>query len=211
MATGIAGQFSTPHEQADAARLGLWLFIATEILFFGPLFTGYLYGRTHFYDGFAAASRHTDVLIGTINTAVLLTSSFTMALAAEMRRTAPRAAGWLLAATASLGAVFLILKGIEYRNEWHEQLVPGVAFVFAEPHRNAGELFFYLYFAMTGVHALHLTVGIGIVASMSALMLRGRAFKVSPDSIDVTALYWHFVDVVWIFLYPILYLTGRAT
>jgi cytochrome c oxidase subunit 3 len=151
------------------------------------------------------------VLIGTINTAVLLTSSFTMALAAEMRRTAPRAAGWLLAATASLGAVFLILKGIEYRNEWHEQLVPGVAFVFAEPHRNAGELFFYLYFAMTGVHALHLTVGIGIVASMSALMLRGRAFKVSPDSIDVTALYWHFVDVVWIFLYPILYLTGRAT
>jgi cytochrome c oxidase subunit 3 len=210
MAAGVAGQFSTPDQQADAARLGLWLFIATEILFFGPLFMGYVYGRTHFYDAFAEASRHTHLVIGTANTAVLLTSSFTMALAVEMRRTAPRAAGWLLAATAALGAVFLVLKGIEYYKEWHEQLVPGLGFFFGEVHRSQAELFYYLYFVMTGLHALHLTIGIAIVVALSVLLLRDRTSIVKPDTVEVTGLYWHFVDVVWIFLYPILYLVGRA-
>lgn len=211
MRTGVAGQFQDLEQQADAARLGLWVFLGTELMLFGPLFMGYVYGRTHFYEAFAAASRHTDVLIGTINTAVLLTSSFTMALGVETRRESPRAAGRLLAATALLGLVFLVLKAVEYHEEWTEHLVPGFGFLFSDTHQGPAELFYYLYFAMTGLHALHLLVGISIVSFMSFMLLRERAHVAAPDRVEVTALYWHFVDTVWIFLYPILYLVGRAT
>ena len=197
--------------QADAARLGLWLFLATELLFFGPLFMGYFYGRVHFYDGFAEASRHTEVVIGTANTAVLLTSSFAMALAADARKTSGRLAARLLMVTAALGVLFLALKGFEYYKEWQEHLVPGIDFVFAEPHQHGAELFFYLYFAMTAVHAVHLTVGITIVAAMAVLLVRGHERVADPERLEITALYWHFVDIVWIFLYPLLYLVGRAT
>lgn len=207
---GVAGQFLDLEQQADAARLGLWVFLGTELMLFGPLFMGYVYGRTHFYDAFAAASRHTDVVIGTINTAVLLTSSFTMALAVETRREAPRLAGRLLAVTATLGFVFLVLKAFEYHEEWSEHLVPGFGFLFSEAHQGPAELFYYLYFAMTGLHALHLAVGITIVGFMSAMLLGERPEIAAPDRVEVTALYWHFVDTVWIFLYPILYLIGRA-
>jgi cytochrome c oxidase subunit 3 len=197
--------------QADAARLGIWLFLATELLFFGPLFTGYLYGRWHFYEAFSEASRHTHVVIGTVNTAVLLTSSFTMALAAESRKASARLAMRLLAATAVLGLLFLALKGFEYYREWQEHVVPGLNFVFAEPHQREAELFYYLYFAMTGVHAVHLTVGITIVVVMAVLIARGHEQAANAERLEITALYWHFVDIVWIFLYPLLYLVGRAT
>jgi cytochrome c oxidase subunit 3 len=203
--------FDDRARQADGARLGMWVFLGTELLFFGPLFMGYVYGRTQFYDAFAEASRHTEIVIGTINTAVLLTSSFTMALAAEVRRENARHSAWLLAATAALGAVFLALKGFEYYREWNEQLIPGVAFAFPEPHQHEAEIFFWLYFAMTAVHALHLAIGIAIVSVMGILLARERTRAADSERIEVTALYWHFVDVVWIFLYPILYLVGRAS
>jgi cytochrome c oxidase subunit 3 len=205
---------ATPYEslaqQADAARLGIWVFIASELVFFGPLFTGYVYGRMHFPEAFAAASRHTDVVLGTVNTAILLTSSFFMALGVEARKAgALRLARSALLVTAALGCAFLAIKGYEYRSEWHEHLVPGAAFVFGEAHRGGAEIFFFLYFALTGVHALHLTAGIVAVLTLYASSF--RASRSGAEHLEVAGLYWHFVDAVWIFLYPMLYLVSRAT
>jgi cytochrome c oxidase subunit 3 len=204
--------FDSFERQADAARLGMWVFLATEILFFGPLFMSYIYGRMHFGDAFVAASHRTDVLLGTINTAVLLTSSLTMALSVEIRRAgSARLASRLLLLTALLGLVFLAIKGTEYYKEWHEHLVPGAAFVFDEAQRGGAQMFFYLYFTMTGLHALHLLIGIAIVLCMAVMLRRDRADIANAERIEITGLYWHFVDAVWIFLYPILYLLSRAT
>ncbi|MGZ5095017.1 MAG: cytochrome c oxidase subunit 3 family protein [Burkholderiales bacterium] len=211
MSAHVVTPFDSVERQSDAARLGMWIFLSTEILFFGPLFLGYVYGRLHFPDAFTAASRHTDVLLGTINTAVLLTSSFTMALAVESRRAGEvRLARMMLVLTAALGSVFLVIKGVEYAKDWHEHLVPGIRFTFDAQHVGGAELFFYLYFVMTGLHALHLMVGILIVLTMAALLMRDRVQAAASERVEIAGLYWHFVDVIWIFLYPILYLLGRA-
>jgi cytochrome c oxidase subunit III len=211
MSAHAIGPFDSIERQSDAARLGMWVFLGTEILFFGPLFMGYVYGRFHFPEAFAAASRHTDVLLGTINTAVLLTSSFTMALAVEARREGDvRLARAMLVLTAALGSAFLVIKGVEYANDWHEHLVPGIRFSFDAQHVGGAALFFYLYFVVTGLHALHLTIGIALVLTMVALLMRGRIEAANGERVEVAGLYWHFVDVIWIFLYPILYLVGRA-
>ena len=203
--------YSSLEQQADAARLGMWVFLATEILFFGPLFMGYVYARMHFPDAFADASRHTHVLLGTLNTGVLLTSSLTMALAVEARRAdAVRLARGLLVATAILGAAFLAIKGVEYYKEWNEQLVPGLRFAFDAQHLGGAEMFFYLYFAMTGLHAVHLTIGIGLVLWLAGALIRERDREGSGERVEIVGLYWHFVDMVWIFLYPLIYLVGRA-
>jgi cytochrome c oxidase subunit III len=207
----LAPQFARPEQQAYAAHLGMWIFLATEVMFFGPLFFAYCYGRFEYPDGFAAASRQTAVLLGTLNTAVLLTSSLCMALAAAARRADARhLAAKLLWCTAALGIAFLAIKGYEYAKDWHEQLVPAVRFSFAAAHRNAAELFFFLYFAMTGLHALHLTIGIILVVVL-ARTLQGRSARLaSTEHLEVSGLYWHFVDAIWIFLYPIIYLVGRS-
>ena len=193
--------------RTQIAQLGMWVFLATEVLFFGGLLFAYLYGRSHWPDGFALAGRHTDVLLGTLNTAVLLTSSFAVALAAAAAECGRR--DWvarLLWATAALGLAFLAIKGLEYRNDWREGLVPGRAFSLASTP--GAELFFVLYFLTTGLHALHLTVGIGLMASFAVGARRGRDWA-GPPRLQIAALYWHFVDVVWIFLYPLLYLVLR--
>jgi len=199
------GDARAPRTQI--AQLGMWVFLATEVLFFGGLLFAYLYGRSHWPDGFALAGRHTDVLLGTLNTAVLLTSSFAVALAAAAAECGRR--DWvarLLWATAALGLAFLAIKGLEYRNDWREGLVPGRAFSLASTP--GAELFFVLYFLTTGLHALHLTVGIGLMASFAVGARRGRDWA-GPPRLQIAALYWHFVDVVWIFLYPLLYLVLR--
>jgi cytochrome c oxidase subunit 3 len=196
-----------PAWRRDTAQFGMWVFLATEVLFFGGLLFTYLYGRMHWADGFALAGRHTDVLLGTLNTAVLLTSSFAVALAvlaAEHERSAWVAR--LLWVTAVLGLVFLALKGLEYRNDWHEGLVPGPGFALAATPGAA--LFFLLYFLTTGLHALHLVIGIALVSVFAAGAGRGRPWARAPR-LQVVGLYWHFVDVVWIFLYPLLYLVLR--
>jgi cytochrome c oxidase subunit III len=191
----------------EIGQLGMWIFIGTEVLFFGGLLFSYLYGRTHWPDGFAAASRHTHVWIGTINTGVLLTSSAFIALAgatsecAAMRRWTSR----LLWVTALLGLAFMVLKGIEYTKEWHEHLFPRPGFALAE---RGAELFFWLYWFMTGIHALHLAIGISAVSLFAWAAGRQRAWA-NSHRIEVLALYWHFVDVIWIFLYPLLYLVDR--
>ncbi|MGB7480384.1 MAG: cytochrome c oxidase subunit 3 [Burkholderiaceae bacterium] len=210
-AAPAAPQFDERRQQEAAASLGLWVFLATELMFFGPLFFGYAYGRSHFPQAFAAASRHTDVVLGSINTALLLTSSVTMACAAAARgHDARRAAAWLLWATAALGACFLALKGVEYAHDWRDRLFPGVRFAFGDAHAGGAEIFFFLYFATTALHALHLTIGI-VVVCLFALALRRRATEfASAERIELAGLYWHFVDLIWIFLYPILYLVGRS-
>src|SRR5689334_18107717 len=181
--------FESFERREDAARLGMWIFLGTEILFFGPLFAAYTYGRIHFGDAFAEASRHTNVVLGTINTAVLLTSSFTMAMAVEARRVdALKLARRLLVVTALLGVVFLAIKGFEYYEDWREQLVPALNFAFDAAHRGGAELFFFLYFLTTGLHALHLTIGIGIVLVMARFFTHEAREGKGIESVEVTGL-----------------------
>jgi cytochrome c oxidase subunit 3 len=188
----------------ETATLGMWVFLATELMFFGPLFFGYLYMRVHDPQGVAAASRHMHEWLGTLNTAILLTSSFTMALAVRCAMLSQRrAARRLLFMTAALGLAFLAVKATEYGLEWRDGLVPG----FQNPPL---PIFFFLYFLMTGVHALHLLIGIGAVLWL-VWRLRAPALpERRVEEIDVLGLYWHFVDAVWIFLYPLFYLVDLA-
>jgi cytochrome c oxidase subunit III len=196
------------HRRATMA-FGMWVFLTTETLFFGVLFFAYVIMRLRYADGFAAASRHTDMLLGTLNTAVLLTSSVTMAIAVDAAKIGrARLCATLLSATAALGIVFLAIKGYEYHAEYVEHLFPGRGF---ESVRIAGmQTFFWLYFVMTGFHALHLLIGVALVALMAARVSRLAFVAQSPASIENAGLYWHFVDIVWIFMYPALYLVARS-
>ncbi|MDB6001579.1 MAG: hypothetical protein JWP52_3278 [Rhizobacter sp.] len=218
----------SPQHRRDVARLGMWVFLASELLFFGGLLVAYFYGRLHWPAGFAAASRHTDVLLGTVNTALLLTSSAFAAVAVAACET--QRWRWVrrcLMATAALGLAFLAIKGFEWHAEWTEGLFPGPGFRLGAdvaPPQGA-ELFFMLYFVMTGLHALHMLIGVGVVGVMAHRALHPPAVEgeVDPDDadevtsaetgaelrIEMTALYWHFVDIVWVVLYPLLYLVER--
>jgi cytochrome c oxidase subunit III len=207
----VAPQFERASQQKAAATLGVWVFLATEIMFFGPLFLGYTYGRTHFPEAFAAASRHTQVAIGTLNTAVLLTSSLCMAIAVVARRIGDtRLTQRLLWSTVFLGLAFLALKSYEYSLEWQEHLFPGDGFSFPGNAQEGVQIFFILYFAMTGLHALHMVIGIMLVGIFALGLRRNSERFATAERIELTGLYWHFIDCVWIFLYPILYLVGRS-
>ncbi len=205
----VAEQFENAERQRQAAELGMWVFLATEIMFFAPLFLGYAYGRWALSDGFAAASRHTDVVIGTLNTAVLLTSSLMMALAVRASRLEQRRATVIcLLITAALGLAFLALKGLEYHDEWQEHLIPWLDFRFEAPHRGAAALFYFLYFGMTGLHAIHLSIGVTVMIIFAVRVYRQHVEELR-NQIEIGALYWHFVDSIWVFLYPIIYLVER--
>jgi len=199
----------TPAADAgERARFGMWIFLASEVLFFGVLLLAYAWGRGLWPRGFALAGRHTDVVLGTLNTALLLTSSATAAWAvacAEQPSGEERAVR-LLAVTTALGVAFLAVKGVEYRAEWREGLFPDAGFALAATPGAA--LFYVLYWVTTLLHAVHLVVGIALFGAL-ALGLRRRRDWVGPRQVDAAALYWHFVDVVWIFLYPLLYLVER--
>jgi cytochrome c oxidase subunit 3 len=207
-----AEPFDDAAQQETAATLGIWVFLATEILFFGVLFASYTLCRIRFPDGFAEASRHTDMLLGTIETAVLLTSSALVALAVRDIRIGGRRTGaWLLVATAALGCLFLVLHGIEYVAEYHEHLVPGIDFADAGRNARAVELFFLLYFTITGFHGLHVSIGVVVLLVMAVRTWHGRFDRAWSTPLEVTALYWHLVDIVWIFVYPVIYLVGRSS
>lgn len=204
-------QFDSQEQRARAATIGMWVFLATELMFFGPLFFGYVYWRTAYAAGFAAASRHTDVVLGTLNTAVLLSSSATMAMAVALRRADRTKSGArLLWLTAALGVAFLAIKSSEYAHEFREHLFPGADFQFAGHDANPARIFYWLYFAMTGLHALHLLIGIVLVSVFAFALHKGAERFADAERIEAAGLYWHFVDLVWIFLYPILYLVGRS-
>lgn len=206
----VAEQFDTPEQQATTRQMGMWVFIATEILLFGGLFLGYTVNRLAFPLAFQLGSRHTDFALGTLNTAVLLISSVTMALAVSAAHQGRRRAQLLLLlATAALGTLFLGIKGYEYLSDWQKHEIPGADFVWNEAEPQHVQLFFLFYFFMTGLHALHLTIGIGIVLLMAFLAWRRGYTAVYYTPVEITGLYWHLVDIVWVFLYPLLYLNGR--
>jgi cytochrome c oxidase subunit 3 len=204
-----AASMPNAEQERDSARLGIWIFIAAELMFFGPLFLAYAFGRFHYAAAFASASRHTDIVLGTINTVILLTSSFFMALAVRSVQlgNAPATRRWLWA-VAALGSTFLIFKGIEYHEEYREQLIPWLNFSFDALLRIGAGYFYYLYFGMTGLHAIHLTIGIGLMTVL-ALRLRHRRAESMSTMVEMSGLYWHFVDAVWVFLYPMIYLVER--
>jgi len=204
-------QFADLRQQHEVAQLGMWTFLATEVLFFGGLILVYAVYRFGYPADFAAAARQTKIVIGAANTAILLTSSFLVAWAVAVARVAAaRAAAILLSSAALLGVVFLALKGLEYSQEYREHLVPGIDFAFASEHARGAELFFMFYFIATGLHAIHVLVGIGVLAVI-ARQARRRAYSAKYHApITVAGLYWHFVDVVWIFLFALIYLPGRS-
>lgn len=210
MHSSTAHHFADATQQREAASLGMWVFLVTEIMFFGGLFTGYVVYRAVYPEGFAAASRHLNVWLGGVNTMVLIASSLTMALAHHAAQTGNvRALLRNLMLTIGLGCVFLAVKFFEYGHKVKEGVMPGSAFEFEPPHEEAAQVFFSFYFAMTGLHALHMIVGIGVLAVLAALATRVRFSSANSTAVEMAGLYWHFVDIVWIFLFPLLYLLGR--
>jgi cytochrome c oxidase subunit 3 len=207
----LAEQFDDLEQQRRAATFGMWVFLMTEVMLFGGMITGYTVYRFLYTAGFTEGTRHMELIVGGINTAVLLTSSLMMALAVHSAQTGQRRAlTWFLAATIALGVLFIVLKGSEYWRHWEDQLVPGLRFTFAGPLSHQVELFFLFYFIMTGIHAIHLTIGVGLV---SVILWMARHGKFSPEAhnpVEVVGLYWHFVDIVWLFLLPLLYLFGLS-
>jgi cytochrome c oxidase subunit 3 len=224
-ATHLAHHFDDADQQFTAAELGMWTFLATEVLFFGGLFAGYSLYRYWYPYAFEYGSHHLDVWLGAINTAVLLTSSLTMALAVHAAQTSNRRETVrFLVATMFLGSVFLGIKGYEYYHKFEERLVPGSSFSLAVEHSEGAvqnatasaqpasvdarhvELFFSFYFAMTGVHAAHMVIGISVLLVLLTAARRGAFSAEYYTPVELTGLYWHFVDIVWVFLFPLLYL-----
>jgi cytochrome c oxidase subunit 3 len=203
--------YRVPAQQKEAATLGMWAFLGTEIMLFGGLIFTYVVYRYLYPVGFTEASRHTHWIIGTANTAILLTSSLTMALGVRAAQKGSRTALLIfLGLTILFGLTFLGLKGLEYTLEYQEHLVPGFGFSVHSPHARAIELFFVLYFMLTGLHSVHMLIGVVVV---SALAYAAWNRKFTPEyhtPVELVGLYWHFVDIVWVFLYPIIYLVGRA-
>ncbi|RIK39591.1 MAG: cytochrome oxidase subunit III [Chloroflexi bacterium] len=207
--SAVAHHFQDYDQQRDAVSLGMWTFLTTEVLFFGGLFAGYMVFRAAYPQAFIEGSHHLDVVLGAINTWVLLTSSLTMALAvhaAQLGRA--QRTTLLLVATLVLGLVFLGIKGLEYYHKFEEGLIPGASFVWPGADRGPVQLFFFLYFTMTGLHAIHMIIGIGVIIVMAWLAWRGY-YQTDYMPVEVLGLYWHFVDIVWIFLFPLLYLISR--
>lgn len=206
----VLHQFDDVEQQYEAASLGMWVFLLTEIMFFGGLFTGYTVYRAAYPAAFAEGSHHLDIVLGGINTAVLISSSLTMALAVHSAQLGERQAlTRFLVLTMLLGLVFLGIKGVEYAHKFEEHLVPGHAFLVEGPHAPQVQLFFGFYFGMTGMHALHMVIGLGILAVLVWQAWRGHFSPLYSTPVELTGLYWHFVDIVWIFLFPLLYLLGR--
>lgn len=189
----------------------MWLFIAQEIMFFGGLFLAYVVYRSAYPEAFAAASHHLDLRFGAANTAVLIASSLTMALAVHAAQLGNRKGliGFLIA-TIALGSVFLGIKVVEYHDKFLHHLVPGSSFIF-EPAtlEHQAEMFYSLYFMMTGLHALHMVIGVGILLGLVYFARKGRYTPAYFSPVELSGLYWHFVDIVWIFLFPFLYLISR--
>jgi cytochrome c oxidase subunit 3 len=206
----LAHHFDNLEQQRDASTFGMWVFLATEVLFFGVLFATYAIYRSWYADAFAAASHELLIWAGTINTVVLITSSLTMALAVHAAQTGDRRRLMrFLVVTMILGVAFLGIKGYEYYTGFIEGHLPGLGFRFEAEYFQHAQIFFSLYYLMTGLHALHMIIGLGLMAVMWWLAWRGTITSEYYAPIEISGLYWHFVDLVWIFLFPLLYLIGR--
>jgi len=210
-APALAHQFSDLRQQREAAELGMWLFLATECMFFGGLFLAYFVYRHWYLNEFALGSRSMDVTLGSVNTAVLLTSSLTMALAVHSAHLSRRVALMrLLTVTMLLGVIFLAIKAYEYHHKYEAHLIPfaGMTFRYTGAERAGTATFFNLYFLMTGLHALHMVIGVGMLAVLLLLAARGGLLADRSIVVHNAGLYWHFVDLVWVFLFPFFYLVA---
>jgi cytochrome c oxidase subunit III len=209
--SGFAHQYETLEQQHDAGRLGMWLFLATEILFFGGMFASYVIYRELHLVAFETGSRLLEVRFGATNTAVLICSSLTMALAirsAQVGKNKGTIIFWLIL-TMILGAAFIGIKlTFEWHHDWVEGLVPGLSWRYGGPYASGVQMFMCFYFFMTGLHALHMVVGLGILTVLVVMAARGRFTSHYFVPLEISGLYWHFVDIVWIFLFPLLYLIG---
>jgi cytochrome c oxidase subunit 3 len=202
--------FDTMEQQKEAATIGMWVFLLTEVLFFGGLFCAYMLYRVWYFEAFAEGSRDLDIQLGLFNTIVLIASSLTMAMGVRSAQTNQRKAlVWWLVATIALGCVFLGVKAIEYEHKWATGHVPGLNFHSDSPVALQLEIYFSLYFTMTGLHALHMLVGVGLMTVIAILAARGKFDAHYYTPVEMSGLYWHFVDLVWIYLFPLLYLVER--
>jgi cytochrome c oxidase subunit 3 len=208
----IAHQFDDLEQQQEAVTLGMWIFLATEVLFFGGMFLGYAVYRGMYHGTFAAASRHLDVVLGTLNTAVLLCSSLTMAMGVHAAQLNDRRKlVFFLLVTMLLGLAFLGVKGYEYHHKFEEGLIPGPRLNWPGPDAPHASMFFLFYFVMTGMHAVHMIIGVGVMAVLAIMSARHKVTSIYYTPVEVAGLYWHFVDIVWVFLFPLLYLVDRTT
>ena len=206
----VAHHFASADVQFSAGRMGVWLFLVTEILLFGGMFCAFAVFRSWYFGGFVEAHHHLDRVMGGVNTVVLICSSLTMALAVRAaQRSDQKWAGRLLALTLLFAAVFLTIKFFEYRHKIHDGLLPGQYFTaagFTEP-RAAG-IFFAVYFMMTGIHGLHVVIGMGLITWILLKNRRGEFSSRYYAPVEGVGLYWHLVDLIWIYLFPLLYLVG---
>ena len=229
--SALQHHFENMEQQREAGTLGMWVFLVTEIMFFGGMFLAYTLYRYKYPEAFAVASNHLDIKLGVTNTVVLIVSSFTMAMAVFSTQVGKQHNSIIfLILTMVLGMTFLGIKAVEYHDKYRDNLIPGQLIPsrpFNPEVAKAGdtdahklhlppgvakgnvEMFYWIYFAMTGMHALHMIIGIGILTVILILAWRGRFGPEYHAPVEISGLYWHFVDIVWIFLFPLLYLLGR--
>jgi cytochrome c oxidase subunit III len=217
--------FENMEQQREAGSLGMWVFLVTELMFFGGMFFAYTLYRSKFPEAFASASNHLDLALGAINTGVLIFSSFTMALAVYSTQVGNRRNQIIcLVLTIVLGLTFLGIKAVEYHDKYVDNLIPGKLIpgrpfdlnpppgkfhLLPGASMNNVEMFFWIYFAMTGMHALHMIIGVSLLSVILYFAIKGRYGPEYHSPVEVSGLYWHFVDIIWIFLFPLLYLLGR--
>ena len=224
--------FENMEQQREAGTLGMWVFLVTELMFFRGMFLSYALYRSMYPAAFASASNHLDITLGAVNTGVLILSSFTMAMAVYFTQVGKQRPQVLcLGLTLILGLTFLGVKAVEYYNKYEDHLIPGRLIPGnpfnpevqqegqpVDPHKlhllpgatvEKVQMFYWIYFAMTGMHALHMIIGAGLLTFLLIFSLKGRYDPEYHSPVEVVGLYWHFVDIVWIFLFPLLYLLGR--
>jgi cytochrome c oxidase subunit 3 len=207
----VAPYFSDLQQQRQANTLGMWLFLVTEVMFFGGLFIAYAAYHLAYPEAFTEASRELDLVLSTVNTFVLLTSSLTMALAVYSAQTdKKKLLVMFLLLTILLGTIFLALKGVEYGQKFEHHLIPGASFEFEGPHAQQAQLFFSLYFATTGLHAIHMLIGVGVLLYFTFKAWRNHFSSLNYDPVEMLGLYWHFVDIAWVFIFPLYYLIDRS-
>jgi cytochrome c oxidase subunit III len=206
------------EQQKEASSLGMWLFLVTEIMFFGGMFTGYLVYRIMYFNAFVAGSNTLDITLGAINTAVLIISSLTMAMGVHAAQLGKRKAlcGFIIL-TMIFGGIFLGIKAVEYADKFEHHHIPGKHFQWVTTGEHAlppvdpgqAQIYFSFYFAMTGMHALHMVIGFGLLTWLLIMSWKGTYGPEYHTPVENLGLYWHFVDIVWIFLFPLLYLISR--
>ena len=204
--------FDDVEQQQESSLLGMWVFLLTEIMFFGGMFGSYTVYRNLYPDAFASTSHFMNVTLGGTNTAVLICSSLTMALAVRAAQLGNKKHLILfLIFTLILGTVFLVIKYFEYHEKWVDHHIPGPGFRYEDSrYFHQAQILFFLYFAMTGMHAMHMIVGAGLLTTLIVMAARNKFSALWYTPVEMIGLYWHFVDIVWIFLFPLLYLIGHT-